>query len=711
MASFDTVGASGISLSQYELNIYDGSGRFNAVLFDSTGNPILDAIGSIIGTISSSEGPDPGKMAWAWVLNVQWELYRLFVGISCWLYNLANSYAWLDWIIKPARQAANAFEHVIGETNVRPLALSIAGTICIIWIALGRYAKGLSQLFITFFIAALATGALAHPVDTLAGPGGALDKTHQFGLELSAALASGADDACTDAHATAQTLQRCSTGQLVDTFMRAPHQMVNYGANIDADGKCRAVYDEVLKQGLWGDDPTPRSRMGQCKIAYADHAYDIGANQAGTMAIVGFGGACLLILMSVLALMLLTASLTVVWEAARLPALLVKGMLPGGSRASLYQGTAQVAVALGVTLTAQVILSVFLLVLRALLVDSVQSGVDPIQTFFVIDLMIIGGVVMLVRHRSALRRNARHLADRLTAMGGSGPTRLPSQGHGLRTALGIAGTVASVRAARRFRTAASGGGGHSGRATASEDDESNSVVHRLQRRMQQSRSGRVALRTTKAAVATGSFALKSTVGAPVYAPRAFHAARQAATARRAGLMTKLRTKTTDAQAFATEYGHNMHVLARVTGVEAAGKAAARGARSAAGNAYVAVRGADAPATHAPRSPATISASAPAFRGAPPPRPPASAQSDPARTWVRVPVPPPPPATKANIERAAAEAEAQARRDTARAELRARMDAARARAATRAADTEQTGAELRRQAREWTAHAKKPGGSK
>ncbi|HJT78469.1 MAG TPA: hypothetical protein VJ739_14795, partial [Gemmataceae bacterium] len=438
LASFDALGASGIRISQYELSIYDGSGRFNAVIFDS-GNPVIDVVGSVWGTIVGSEAPDPIKMFYAAVLGMMWDFYRLIVGVSLWLYQLATGYGWMDWLVEPARIVADAFQEVLAEIGLRPLALSIAGLVCVVWMARGRWAAGVSQLFLSLVIAALATGVLAHPVDRLAGPEGALKKAHQFGLQLSAVISSGAADSCVSANATTAELQKCTSGQIVDILLRGPHQVVNYGANIDADGKCRAVYDEVLKQGLWGDDPTPRSRMAQCKVAYGDYAYGVGPNQIATLAVVGFGGWCLLLFMAALTLVLLIASLTVVWEAVKLVINLIKAILPGASRGSLYQGIAQVGAALAVTVAAQVVLSVYVLALQKIIVSTARDGVDPNKTFLIIDLVILSATVVLIKYRAAARRSARHFADRLTALGTTGPTRLPAQGHGLRTALSVAG--------------------------------------------------------------------------------------------------------------------------------------------------------------------------------------------------------------------------------------------------------------------------------
>lgn len=601
--TFDAAGSSGIKISQFTLDVDHGGFT------------------------------DPVKAVTALILSMLWDTYREAVGVAIWLYNQATSYGWVDAALGPARSFAAGLENVIIQVGVIPLALTIAAFIGGGWMLRGRWAGGLAELAVSCVLAVLATGALSHPVDLVAGSDGLLGRAEQFGTELSAVIVSGGTASSSDPAA----LKQQTTAALVDAFLRGPHELVNYGAVIDDDPKCKAVYDKVMAAGPYTDS-TARDALGACRSSYGDYAANPSTEQMSGMLVLLPGGTLLLLLVIALAVVMFAASAVVIWEAAKLAWSMVKGIIPGAGRDGLYQGLAAVAVSLAINVGALAFLSIYVLILRGALEQKPGQARNPAATFMMVDLLLIVAIVVLFRWRSQARQAARRMAERASRMGPGSATRLPSGGHRFPIGSLIGGLVG-----QRLTTAALAskmGRDTRGLVTGSGSAGGGHAAGRLQARLSRSRQAGGAMRAGRALWTVGKYAAMSTVGAPVYAPRAAKAVKAAAAARSTAMRAKLATASAGARAFGQEYAHNVAVAARFAGkvsgaTHVAGALVTAGAPSAAA-AVLAATVASASPTSAPR-PRTVQVGT---GGAAQPAGASAAPARPAPGPTQVPTPPP-----------------------------------------------------------------------
>src|SRR5699024_4542635 len=126
----------------------------------------------------------------------------------------------------------------------------------------GRTGAGGVELLMGGLVAALGVGLLADPMNLIAGPNGAI--THAQGAAMDLAQAVATDGQSLTAPDTSEVRDGL-TASLVDTMLRTPHQIINYGAIIDG-GTCEDVYDQTLGQ------EDARLAMGKCDSALQDVA-------------------------------------------------------------------------------------------------------------------------------------------------------------------------------------------------------------------------------------------------------------------------------------------------------------------------------------------------------------------------------------------------------------------------------------------------------
>ena len=190
-------------------------------------------------------------------------------------------------------------------------------------------------------IASLASGLLAQPLQLVAGNDGLIYGARNWGFELAAALSGSSNGQSLETAAMRQKL----TGEMVDTFVRQPAQMINFGQVLDG-GRCESAYNEVLKGGPHGLEPTIRQAVASCDSALGDYAANPAAGMASGAFLFSPAALVILLLSVVIAGTILLAGVSVLWQALKVIVNLVLGLLPGGTRGSLLLAISEAVMSL-----------------------------------------------------------------------------------------------------------------------------------------------------------------------------------------------------------------------------------------------------------------------------------------------------------------------------------------------------------------------------
>lgn len=386
------------------------------------------------------------KQLWSSIVDVTWGIYRSGCVLAIWFLDWVMSMTWLGPISAPVLAVGDALQAVIDGLGLVPALLTITAIVCVVWMARGKWATGVWELAMALVIASLATGVFAQPVRMVIGPEGYIEQTALAGQEIAAAIATGDSQG-----KTPEQLRAAQTGQLIDIFVRYPTQLINYGTVLD-NGPCEGAYNDVVEQGPYGYESDIRDAVGDCEKTYGEYA----ENPSGSMTV----GSVVFVPASVIILLLaivfsgsvIAAGVTVLYQSVKAIVTLVAGLLPGGGRGSLLITVAEVLTSLLILLLTSVFLAVFLQVIGYMF----TAGENLAQTFLIIDILMLLGIVIYWRQRKRIKKSAEQLAQWMGQRPGGPATKMPQRerGGGMGTAMGAVRTVTSMSQARHARAAA-----------------------------------------------------------------------------------------------------------------------------------------------------------------------------------------------------------------------------------------------------------------
>lgn len=438
----------------------DGSGRLGQTPPSLSWIQLSDSRGISIWNyeLSLDRGgiTSPDKFLWASITDTCWGFYRSGVALALWFLDWVMSFGWLHVVAAPMIAVGDAMQSVVQRIGAVPVLLTIAAVVAVAWMMRGRWATGIFELAMALVIAALATGVFAQPVRMVAGDNGLIVQSQQWGLELSAALA----DHGTTAGQSPEQLRKAQTGLLVDTFVRIPTEMINFGRVLDG-GKCEGAYTAVVKAGPYGSESTIRDKVGDCDSALKDYADQPTASMAlGSLAFMPASFVILLMSLT-LAGSVIAAGCYAIYQSVKAIVSLVTGLLPGGSRGSLMLTFAEAAISLVIILFTSVFLGIFLQVIQAMFKSAAGDAIP--KTFVIVDVLLVVGLIIYMRQRKRFKETAHRLAEQLSKRPGAGvkPTRLPGpQTSGLGSmASSVARSAISLAQLRAMRKTATNTGG------------------------------------------------------------------------------------------------------------------------------------------------------------------------------------------------------------------------------------------------------------
>lgn len=381
-------------------------------LTDSRGVSVWDM------NLSMSKGSswNPGdwdKRMWASVMDGAWANYRIVAAVEIWTLNWALTLDWMDWVLAPMKGLSQLVGDFMDQLGLMPLMLTVLALVTSWWLLRGRYAGGVVELLLGCIIASLALGALSDPMETIAGDNGMLVQGRDAGVELAAAFASGEVGGQVDVDEYRNGL----TTSLVDTMVRVPHQIINYGQVIDGTS-CEATYDDSVA----GDDA--RDKVGDCGEQLGEYADSPDAMKAMTVMSLLPTAYFLFLFSMLLVVLVLVTVLGAAWTAVRLVPQLVMGVVPGSSRTGLFRSLSMAVFGMFMLTCSIVFVVVWMQFLQTFF--GASSGLPWIVRVYLVDwLLVIGGVaIWIFRHKA--KKAFQNVADRLARLGASSVAPSPS---------------------------------------------------------------------------------------------------------------------------------------------------------------------------------------------------------------------------------------------------------------------------------------------
>ena len=406
-AAVDVADSKGIRVSQYELSIDVGN------VF----NPFQLWLGMRLMTV--------------------WNFYRVTIALVAYVFDWTLSMTWLNAIVTPLDAAARQIrDQVINPIGLASLMLLISAVVGAVRIVYGKTGRGIWDIVSAAIVAAAVAVLLVSPVSAVTGE--PLTKVRNAGLGI-AAMIDGKNLADTDINGAPDAAPLTPAPVLVDAFVRPAHGLINYGVNFTDDQKCTPAYDKALKAGPHFD-PTgheQRDAIAACDQALGEYAKkkSIYAASFGMGAFVLSGilvgltilTACVLLFISVMMLG---------WSLVKLVITGVIGIGPGDTRGPMVRNALTALTSLLYVGTSTIVLAVILVLIKNAFASDLGN---PMARFLLVDVILIGGLVIVIQTWSAHRRGAQSWTDKALArfqQSAPKPTVGARMGHWLKAPAG-----------------------------------------------------------------------------------------------------------------------------------------------------------------------------------------------------------------------------------------------------------------------------------
>lgn len=333
-----------------------------------------------------------------------WVWYRDMVAVQIWVLDWVLGMDWLGYILAPLAGLSVIVKGMIAQVGLLNLMLIILAFVVGWWLLKGRYAGGFMELIIGCVIAALATGFLADPMAVVGGQDGVIVQSRDAGMDIATGFATEGASFQRDATVIRDGLK----GQLVDTLLRAPHQIINYGSVIDGTG-CEDTYTQNVGRENAVDE------IGGCDAAYEEAASTVDAGTVVSTLSLLTTGFVFLLLSVVIVGGTIFAVLLLGWSAIKLLWQLPVGVISSGTRAQLFRTFASVG--FGCILVAMA--TMFLVAWMKMLLGfyDATSGLPFLVRLYLFNTLVVAGAVFYVLMGASVRQGLRALADKLAAAG------------------------------------------------------------------------------------------------------------------------------------------------------------------------------------------------------------------------------------------------------------------------------------------------------
>lgn len=510
-------------------------------------------------------------------LNWAWDLWRLVVLIAAWGLDYVLQFRALELFRPVAQTLGTVLSSVVGQIGIAGTLAGFSILLAGIWIAKGRAGAGFGEIAMIAIVLGLLSTWVSNPVGKLADPNdGLIVQAQQIGSGLTSRMltnptgpatgygeADGADSSQRPQPGPDPVVQARSVASqsLLDTFVRTPHQLLNYGKPLDDGGKCQTAYDKTIKSSPYpiGDDK-PREAVGDACGHDTDWVAENPQNSIiGAMLMFPSG---IFLMVFVVVLLVVTAGLTALalFEAAKLAIELLKGLLPGDSRAGIFVSVATMFAALAFLVVSVTAVGVLILTLKGVFASSGKT--NPVVMYLLVDLVVFILLIWVATLLVKARKSGKKLGQRMAQSMAPKPVSLATgPSTAARVMNGARHTTAALQ--RRKMNASLSGSSSTG---VGGDDKA--------QRGRMMRAAVVTGKVTKAGVAY-------TLGSPVAVPRATKAAKAAMQVRKEATRAKLAAAGKATKDYATEYATNTKKAGSFVATATGSRLAARGGAAAA----------------------------------------------------------------------------------------------------------------------------------
>jgi hypothetical protein len=333
-----------------------------------------------------------------------WVWYRDMVSVQIWVLDWVLGMDWLSYVLAPLAGLSVIVKGMIAQIGLLNLMLVILAFVVGFWLIKGRYAGGFVELLIGCLLAALATGYLADPMAVIGSNDGVIVQSRDAGMDIATGFATEGASFEQDANVIRDGLK----GQLVNTLIRTPHQIINYGALIDTTG-CQDTYTENVGRENAVD------AMAACDDAYGEAAATVDAGTVVSTLSLLTTGFVFLLLSVVIVGGTIFAVLLLGWSAIKLLWQLPIGVVSSGTRAQLFRTFASVAFGMVLVAMATMFLVAWMKILLGFY--DATSGLPFLVRLYLFNTLVIAGAVFYVLMGASVRQAFRTMADKLAAAG------------------------------------------------------------------------------------------------------------------------------------------------------------------------------------------------------------------------------------------------------------------------------------------------------
>lgn len=346
----------------------------------------------------SAWNPTDSKHIMAPVVETAWSFYLQNMRLLIIIFHVILTSGWLDILIAPIRGLASGVQVVVTTLGLYPLMCTLLGISVAMALFRGQTSRGFTNLGVGVLIAALSIGVLAHPADKILAEGGLITQAQSASTEVNNEFFPGE---------TADSM----TSQLVNTLIRAPHQIINYGQPVDGTD-CQKVYNDTLgTDDAW-------EKVGDCNADMKEAAQQASGQMLARLGVflgplvLGFdlfsGGMIGLLMYA--AVRAAYSGLSMTWH-------MPLGIASGAGRRSLFMAAASLLASLAALVALQVFVTAWMKLTNVTLGSKIDIPAEvrfPLAGIF----LIMGPVAALISYHRA-KKNAKRSAEALAEATGS----------------------------------------------------------------------------------------------------------------------------------------------------------------------------------------------------------------------------------------------------------------------------------------------------
>lgn len=353
----------------------------------------------------------PWKVIANFVVQLVWMVQYYLTTAIIWLFSFLLSFEWVGWLATPFNALAVWLQSVLSGVGWIPFALTIAALAGGAAILFGKTSAGVWELVVALVMSVLAVGALANPVATLTATGGMLENAQEWGGSLAAAIV--VDD--TQTSVDVDTMSAAVSSQLVDVFIRVPHQVISYGMVLPDN--CQEPYTAAMTTAdpITGFVSGSYAAFSSCLPDFAKSVSDNPGALNIMFAFVNSGGVTTLLIFALAIAALLLVSVFFFLVAAVKSMILVYLAILPINREPLWRSISDTFMGLISLVVMTCLLSLYLKLTTWIMTAS--GGIPHNFRMIILSLLLIIMVVLIWRARKATLKAGRMAAGPLSRLG------------------------------------------------------------------------------------------------------------------------------------------------------------------------------------------------------------------------------------------------------------------------------------------------------